>query len=77
MTDYESQNIFVFKQRSYPLFCPYCNMNVNLSLDKYKLHLENYPDTCLYCENKWELKEDTWIEKELPNTTYDRIKSYQ
>jgi hypothetical protein len=56
-----SENIFFFKHRGSPFFCPYCNMNVNLKLEDYRKHLEINPFTCLHCEKVWAVDNDKWV----------------
>ena len=62
---YESENIFAFRHRGYPLFCPHCYSNVNLSLSDYKQHLEKYPSICMYCCKVWRIEKDEWVESSI------------
>jgi hypothetical protein len=59
----QSENIFAFKYRGYPLYCPHCQMNVNLNLPKYKSHFELNPSTCMHCKRVWEVEGNKWIEE--------------
>lgn len=60
----QSENIFVFKYQGYPLYCPYCQHNVNLFSIDYRNHLRKNPSTCMVCKEVWEVQNDQWVEPE-------------
>ena len=58
---FHSENIFAFKHRGSPLYCPHCDKEVDLSREDYKNHLEETPSTCLDCNKSWKLENNMWV----------------
>ena len=51
----EIQNAVALNENGYPLYCPHCNMTVNLFLVDYRRHLLSNK-SCLYCKKEWPLE---------------------